>query len=147
VGTEVIAMTESPTHNEGSAATGAADGQVPSDRAKPGCWRQLRRDESGLALVWLSLFLLVLLGFAALAVDLGHGYLVAQDAQNAAALAGTIYLPGDLASAQGAAASVAAANGFTTANSTINAVQGAKPSQLTVTITQNVPTWFARALV
>src|SRR5439155_17272742 len=36
----------------------------------------IARDESGLAVVWLSLFLMVLIGFAALAVDLGHGYFV-----------------------------------------------------------------------
>ena len=56
------------------------------------------RDEAGLALVWFIMVLMVLLGFAALAVDIGHGYLVAQKAQNAAdaaALAGTVYLPGD----------------------------------------------------
>jgi Flp pilus assembly protein TadG len=78
--------------------------------------KRVQNDESGLALVWMALFLMVLIGFAALAVDIGHGYQVAQRAQNAAdaaALAGTIYLPGDLLTAQNTAQSVAASNGFT----------------------------------
>ena len=33
--------------------------------------RRIERDESGLALVWMSMFLMVLVGFAALAIDLG----------------------------------------------------------------------------
>src|SRR5450755_3971057 len=89
---------------------------VAADDAPRGLLGRVERDESGIALIWMSLFLMVLIGFAALAVDIGHGYLVAQRAQNAAdaaALAGTIYLPGDLPTAQSAAATVASQNGFT----------------------------------
>jgi Flp pilus assembly protein TadG len=129
---------------------------VESDVAKPShvtrlVWSRIQNDESGIALVWMSLFLMVLLGFAALAVDIGHGYLVAQREQNAAdaaALAGTIYLPADLNAAQTAATSVASANGFTNGSNgvTVSAVQFTQVSQLKVTITQDVPTWFGRAI-
>lgn len=113
--------------------------------------KRVQNDESGLALVWMSLFLMVLIGFAALAVDIGHGYQVAQRAQNAAdaaALAGTIYLPGDLPTAQGTAMSVAASNGFTNGSNgvTVTAVRSTAVSQLQVTVTQDVKTWFAKAI-
>ena len=126
--------------------TGTLPGQPGRSAGRGG-----RRDESGLVLVWTTLFLMVLLGFAALAVDLGHAYYVSQKAQNAvdaAALAGAPYLPGDLAGAQSAAQSLAAANGFTDGSDgvTVTATQGSDPSQLDVTIKQDLPTWFARAI-
>ena len=124
--------------------------ELPQPAAKARRWR-IEPDESGLALVWMSMFLMVLIGFAALAVDLGHGYLVAQRAQNAAdsaALAGTIYLPGDLASATTDALAVASANGFTNGVNGVSVVteQEKQPTQLKVTVKQQVPTWFARAI-
>ena len=64
---------------------------------------RVRRDESGHRDRVDELFLIVLFGFAALAVDLGNGYYVSQKAQNAAdaaALAGAPYLPGRPAGAQ-----------------------------------------------
>ena len=122
-------------------------GQPGAARRRP----RVKRDESGLVLVWTTLFLMVLLGFAALAVDLGHAYYVSQKAQNAvdaAALAGAPYLPGDLTGAQDAAQSLAAVNGFTdgTDGVSVIATQGADPSQLNVTIKRDLPTWFARAI-
>ena len=111
-----------------------------------------QRDESGLVLVWTALFLTVLLGFAAVAVDLGHAYYVSQRAQNAsdaAALAGAPYLPADLAGAQNAALELASANGFTNGvdGTTVTASPSPdNPSELDVTIHQNVPTWFARII-
>jgi Flp pilus assembly protein TadG len=114
--------------------------------------RRVRNDESGIALVWMSIFLMVLIGFAALAVDIGHGYEVAQRAQNAAdaaALAGTIYLPGDLTTAQNTADAVAAANGFdpnSNPDVQVSAVQARSVSQLQVTVSEDVKTWFAKAI-
>ena len=113
---------------------------------------RVRRDESGLVLVWTALFLMVLLGFAALAVDLGHSYYVGQkeqDAADAAALAGAIYLPGDVASAQATAQEIAATNGFTdgTDGVSVSAVQDpGNPSQLLVTVHQTLSTWFGAAI-
>jgi Flp pilus assembly protein TadG len=113
--------------------------------------RRIARDENGLALVWMTLFLMVVLGFAALAIDIGRGYYIAQREQNAAdaaSLAGTIYLPSDVTSAYGAAQSVASSNGFTNGVNgvTVTPLQLTKLSQLKVTITQTVPTWFAKVL-
>jgi Flp pilus assembly protein TadG len=111
--------------------------------------RRIERDESGLALVWMSLFLMVLLGFAALAVDIGHGSLISQRAQNAAdaaALAGTVYLPGDPTTAISTAQTVAASNGFPAAVAQVSAAQQTVPTQLKVTVTEDVKTWFGRAL-
>jgi Flp pilus assembly protein TadG len=113
--------------------------------------RRIERDESGLVLVWMALFLMVLIGFAALAVDLGHGYFVAQRAQNAAdaaALAGTVSLPGDFATASADALAVASANGFTDGvdGVTVLTQQQLQPTQLKVTIKQDLPTWFAKAI-
>jgi Flp pilus assembly protein TadG len=130
------------------------DVATDSGPAKQPGWSRIKNDESGLALVWMSLFLMVLLGFAALAVDIGHGYLVAQRAQNAAdaaALAGTIYLPGDAPTAYSTAYAVATANGFTSDPSgnepvTVTAEQQKQPTQLKVTVTETIRTWFARAL-
>lgn len=129
-----------------------ADPEALDSAAEPKTrrWR-IERDESGLALVWMSLFLMVLVGFAALAVDLGHGYFVAQRAQNAAdaaALGGTIYLPGDLASASTDALAIASANGFTNGVNAVSvtAEQQLQPTQLKVTVEQDVPTWFAKAI-
>ena len=95
------------------------------------------------------MFLMVLVGFAALAIDVGHGYLVAQRAQNAAdaaALAGTVYLPDDPTTAISTAQSVAAANGFPSTTAVVTASQQAVETQLKVTVTQDVKTWFARAI-
>jgi Flp pilus assembly protein TadG len=110
---------------------------------------RIRRDESGLALVWMSLFMMVLMGFASLAIDISHGYSVAAEAQNAAdaaALAGTIYLPDDPATAISTAQSVAAANGFPNTKAVVTAQQQSVTTQLKVTVTENVSTWFARAI-
>jgi Flp pilus assembly protein TadG len=112
---------------------------------------RIEQDESGLALVWMTLFLMVLIGFAALAVDIGHGYFVAQHAQNAAdaaALGGTVYLPDDVTAAQAEAVTIAKANGFEDGKDgvTVKSVQQPQPTQLKVTVSQDVPTWFAKAL-
>ena len=120
----------------------------PTPVEKPGRFR-IRRNESGLALVWMSMFLMVLVGFAALAIDIGHGYLVAQRAQNAAdaaALAGTVYLPADPTTAYSTVQSVAAANGFPASVATVSAMQETVKTQLRVTITDDVETWFGKAI-
>lgn len=72
-------------------------------------------NEKGAALPLIAGTLLVLIGLAALAVDLGWLYLNdsrLQRAADAAALAGVVYLPGDTAKVEADAAAAAAANGF-----------------------------------
>lgn len=111
-----------------------------------------RRDESGLVFVWTTLFLLVLLGFAALAVDLGHSYFVGEREQNAvdaAALAGAPYLPENPTAAHAAALELAAANGFTDGQDGVKVTafpSPDNPAELQVHILQNVPTWFGGAI-
>jgi Flp pilus assembly protein TadG len=110
------------------------------------------RDESGLALVWTAVFMIVIVAVVGLAIDMGRGYFVAQKAQNAAdaaALAGTIYLPADVTTAYSAAQSVASSNGFTNGGSnstTVTTLQQTTISQLKVTVQTKVNTWFAKAI-
>ena len=59
--------------------------------------RRLAREESGFSLVWLAMILVLLLGMAGFATDLGWMYLNTvrtQNAVDAAALAGVVNLPG-----------------------------------------------------
>jgi len=119
-------------------------------------------DERGFVLVWFALLIVVMLGVAAFAVDLGHAYYVAQQAQDsadAAALSAAPYLPDNCTNANPHAVDISAANGFPNAgNTTVSAVNGAPggagcdadpsllPNQIKVDITTKVDTWFARAL-
>jgi Flp pilus assembly protein TadG len=114
--------------------------------------RARRDDERGIAVVWMAVVLFLLLGVAAVAVDLVHGLLVAQKAQNAAdaaSLAGAVYLPGDEAAAKAEALEVAAENGFTNGvdNVTVTATRKPDdPTKLTVEVKQTFATFFARAI-
>ena len=111
-----------------------------------------RRDEDGLVLVWMAMVIILLLAVAALAVDLVHAYAVGQKAQNAAdaaALAGAIQLPRGTPGCPGAqaqAAKLATNNGFTTnANDTVTATcTGA--NEMTVDIKSTFGTFFAKAI-
>ena len=63
---------------------------------------RFRKQERGIALIWLALTLVVLIGMAGFGVDLGWIYLSttrAQKAVDAAALAGVVNLPGFIAQA------------------------------------------------
>src|ERR1700722_17011116 len=120
------------------------------------------RDEHGFVLVWFAILIIIMLGVAAFAVDLGHGYLVGQqvqDAADAAALSASSYLPDNCLNADAHAQSIAALNGFTNGvdNTTVSATNGSvgtgcdansalSPNQIQVTVSTKVDTWFARAL-
>ncbi|MGH9039803.1 MAG: pilus assembly protein TadG-related protein [Acidimicrobiia bacterium] len=74
-----------------------------------------RRDEDGYILPMFALVLVVLLGFAALSVDVGSWYARASETQraaDAAALAGVVWMP-DFTKARTAAIAAATRNGFT----------------------------------
>lgn len=89
----------------------------------------------------------VVFGMAALTVDVGNWYFVAQDVQraaDAAALAGVTYLPGNLAQAKATALSTAAENGYTSGVDP-EPVPG-QPSKLQVTITKTVTNTFGQLL-
>jgi hypothetical protein len=71
--------------------------------------------EQGFVLVLVSLSLIVLIGFAAIAVDVGGFYsrsIQAQRAADAASTAGVVFLPNDFEKAERVAKSVAKDNGF-----------------------------------
>ncbi len=118
--------------------------------------RHPRRDraesrERGFVAVWFAVLLVVLLGIAALAVDIVHAYQVKERAQNAAdaaALGGTVFLPGNPTEAVSRAQTLAKNNGFQNGSggATVTAVQQANPTQLKVSVTKVVQTWFARAI-
>ena len=114
-------------------------------------------------LVWFALVMIIMLSVAAFAVDLGHAYLVgqqAQDAADAAALSAASYLPDNCKNADPHALAISALNGFTdgVSNTNITAVNGAAggagcdadPSllstQIKVDVKTKVDTWFARAI-
>lgn len=125
------------------------------------------RDQSGQALVLTVAFLVVLLGFAGLAVDVGHAYLVQRQLQagvDAAALAGAQDLP-DVGAATDTArdfygpTSSASPNrlrtvtGFQPSDTTVSIKcltaygctgRRAKQNGITVSAVANVPTVFAR---
>ncbi|MFN8223859.1 MAG: pilus assembly protein TadG-related protein [Gaiellales bacterium] len=127
------------------------------------------RDEAGQALVLTVMFLVLLLGFAGLALDVGHAYLVQRQLQagvDAAALAGAQDLP-DAAAATTTArdlygpTSAASPNHLRTITGynpqdtqvTISCLRTygcvgrrAKKNGITVKASANVSTWFARLL-
>lgn len=110
--------------------------------------RRAARDERGFAAFWFAMAMVLLLASGALVVDLGYGYVTAQraqDAADAAALAGTIYLPTDPNAAQQRAAQLAADNGFDPRDPNVSMraepVAG-QPTELAVTLTKRIPVFF-----
>jgi|GEM_PF-2454482 len=116
-------------------------------------YRKLKdSDDRGAALMLVGSSLLLLMGMAAFGTDLAWFYLNSariQRAADAAALGGVVYLPDDPDEAYAAAIRVATQNGYT------DAVDGAQvlpdrirthPTQLKVTITDRVDTFFLKAL-
>ena len=78
-------------------------------------FRELKERDSGVAMVWLATTVVLLLGTAGFAVDLGWLYLNASRVQrtaDSAAMAGVIHLPGFPASADLDARDAARANGY-----------------------------------
>src|SRR5581483_9679688 len=110
--------------------------------------RERARSESGVVLVWMALMLVVLLGMAGFAVDLGSWYLRSaklQRAADAAALAGVVWMPGDPASAQAAALVALHKNGIDTSKVTVTYPPPSSNQQFRVQLSDpNVPTFFSR---
>jgi Putative Flp pilus-assembly TadE/G-like len=109
--------------------------------------------ESGQALVWFVAALTVLLGFAALTIDVGSAFLDAgklQNAADAAALAGAGVLP------QGSAAAITQATNFAQKNGYVDGQNGyhvsittpynGDPTKIAVTISGHTPAVFATVL-
>jgi len=113
------------------------------------------KDEQGAILPFVALVLVLLLGLASFAVDLGWFYLNSvriQRAAESAALAGVIHMPQAYATkAEPTALQVAATNGYVDGvdNASITVVDGltwGEPNQLEVEISDTVDTFLLRAL-
>ena len=105
--------------------------------------RRHRNRDNGFVLALLAISLVVLVGFAGFAVDLGHWYLTAARAQNAAdasALGGVVFLPGNIGSAESVALRLAEGHGYP--NGDVTVAPGERPNQLQVTVTREVNNFF-----
>ena len=104
-------------------------------------------DDGGFVIVWMALMLLVLLAFCGFGIDVAHWWFVGQKEQraaDAAALAGSIYMPNDLPSAQAIALKVSAQNGYKNGvNATVTATQEPQPSRIRVTVSTTITNFFA----
>ena len=106
--------------------------------------------EEGQAVAFVALLLTSLFGFVGLVVDVGWFQLNLvriQRAADAGALAGSVYLPGNLPGAQTAALAATAQNSYTNAvgGVTVTAAQDSVNTQmLNVSVTAPVRTWFMR---
>src|SRR5207245_4802210 len=115
--------------------------------------RSLVSSESGQSLIWFVAALTVLLGFAALTVDVGSAFHDAgnlQNAADAASLAGAGVLP------QGSATAITAATNYAQKNGYVNGQNGytvsittpynGDPAKIAVTINGPTPAVFASVL-
>jgi Flp pilus assembly protein TadG len=114
-------------------------------------FRPRREEEQGFFLVFFSIMLVLLLGVAGLAVDFSNWTYQGQQQQkaaDAAALAGAVFLPDDVATAVSTAADVAKKNGYTNGvnNTDVVITQGTRANQLKVTITRKIKNVFAQAI-
>lgn len=110
-----------------------------------------RSSEGGYVAVMTGLLLLVLMGIAALAVDVGFWYVVGQKEQraaDAAALAGVTSLPGDTVGAFATAQQFSTINGFTNGALATTVTPGldGRPTRLRVTVTRTVDNFFGPLL-
>src|SRR5947207_14272409 len=113
---------------------------------------RFRRAQRGQVLVIVAVMIVALLGFTGLVTDVAWyevNLMRIQRAADAAALAGVVYLPGNVAGAQTAAEQEAAKNGYTNGAGgvTITATPEALNNRiLGVSISAPVRSWFARLL-
>ncbi|CZQ80916.1 Hypothetical protein Tpal_134 [Trichococcus palustris] len=110
--------------------------------------KRLKKEEQGQALIMVALMLTVLLGFAALVVDVGNLYVQKSQLQNAAdaaALAGAQDL-GTAIDAEATAKNYAEANGVPKTETLVDTTYDNNPSKIEVVSTKNVSYTFARVL-
>ncbi|TME59137.1 MAG: hypothetical protein E6I54_12665, partial [Chloroflexi bacterium] len=111
---------------------------------------KFHREQRGQVLVIVAVMIVVLLGFTGLVTDVAWyevNLMRIQRAADAAALAGVVYLPSNVAGAQTAALAESSKNGF--ANGLNGVTVTATPEALNnrilgVTVSAPVPSWFAR---
>ena len=121
------------------------EGRTDRDRAKI----DLTAKEAGQIIVVFALMLTVLIGLVGIAIDVTFAWrsgLQIQRAADSGALAGVVYLPGDVTAADSTAVAEVAANGYTASTTTTvtAAPNPANNRQLNVTVTAQVPTFFVR---
>ena len=105
--------------------------------------------QAGQIVVIFALMLTVLIGLIGIAIDTTYAWresLRVQRAADAAALAGVVYMPGALATAQDTARDAATRNGFPVVSgvTVVSPLPATNPRELDVTITTQVPTFFSR---
>lgn len=110
-----------------------------------------RSKEGGYVAVMTALLLIVFMGLAAFAVDVGRWYVVGQQEQraaDAAALAGVTSLPGDTSAADAAAQHFSTINGFANGGATTvtSGVDGSRSTRLRVTVSRTVDNIFGPLL-
>jgi Flp pilus assembly protein TadG len=109
-----------------------------------------RRDQKGQTFVIVALMVVALLGFTGLVTDVAWyevNLIRIQRAADAAALAGVVYLPGNIATARSAAQQESSKNGFTDNGTTtiVTAVPEALNNRILKTsVTAPIRSWFAR---
>ena len=82
-----------------------------SPRPKADVAESMNGDDGGFVIVWMALMLLVLLAFCGFGIDVANWWFVGQKEQraaDAAALAGSVYLPNDFPTGRAQAIFVAA---------------------------------------
>ena len=113
---------------------------------------RLVSEERGQTLIIAGLLLTMLLGVVGLAIDIGWfelNLVRIQRAADAAALAGVVYLPGNLPAALNAARAEATKNGYTSGTGGVTVTPAQDPvnkQMMNVTIQAPVQTYFARLL-
>src|SRR5437870_2745200 len=113
---------------------------------------KFRREQRGQVLVIVAIMIVALLGFTGLVTDVAWyevNLMRIQRAADAAALAGVVYLPGNVAGAQAAAQQEATKNGYTdgAVGVTVTATPEALNNRiLSVSVAAPVRSWFARLL-
>jgi uncharacterized membrane protein len=105
--------------------------------------------QAGQIVVIFTLMLTVLIGLIGIAIDTTYAWresLRVQRAADSAALAGVVYMPGALTTAQDTARDAATRNGYpvVTGVTVVTPAPATNPRELDVTITTQVPTFFAR---
>jgi Putative Flp pilus-assembly TadE/G-like len=113
--------------------------------------RVKRSQEDGYVAIMTALLMVIFMGLAAFAVDVGNWYVVGQQEQravDAAALAGVTYLPGDKSTAFSTAQNFSTINGFKdSANATtVTPVIDGGPTRLRVSASRTVANIFGSLL-
>jgi hypothetical protein len=112
--------------------------------------KALRSQEGGYVAVMTGLLMIVFMGLAAFAVDVGHWYVVGQQEQraaDAAALAGVTSLPANSIQAFASAQSFSKVNGFQNGGATtVTPIIDGGPTRLRVTVTTVVDNIFGPLL-